>query len=827
MMTKRLDVFYGIDTLPYKDKARTVHFPIVGSSFVGASNTTEIRFYFEQIGDENATYIASAKLPNGKQGYKLLSKLYDSEIGEWYAKLDLSAFFTQVKGDLYISLRGYQGGAEIIYDSESDIYRVEGDPIIQGTGSIKLAIAYAVPYQQGDAEEEISFEDIFQELGKKLDIVSDDYIKVVPDISNFANIEDYPLGTIIFDNATKKYYKRTATSPFYELYPFSNFYVEIDSTTTIRDLTSKGHYLVVRYEGLGGVQTRNEYIFYGNRWATDWYAFSFISLKDGRKRWATNFNGSAQEVGDDTTVASIIADSSQYRMDLQVDNLVEISSGGQSRVYYDQKLIEQIAKPNCIIKFDNEYYYPYYNNGTTITFVKIRANATTSTNVYGKIQKGIVVQYLELTNTGTNPYADRNAWYFDEYYNTTEMNKSFGTTFDFSIDNDYKITLRLFALNGTVLQSQTIDLPLESVVVDGYYDDSTESLVLVLDNGNTVAIPVHDLIEGLVNETQLERILLDYVEKSQKIAGIDLQDDISKDELNSALSNYVAISVLGSALSPEDYDKATKENAVLVYQNNYFYRDNVNGNIITFVSPKSVKSVNGDYSTITKQALAFNTTTGVVGGGVVSYNIYDKSQADTKLATKQNVLTFDTTPTEGSSNPVTSGGIKTAIDNAISAVYRYKGTRTVAQLNALTGQVVGDVYNVSDAGTLTDGNVQVIAGDNVAWTENGWDKLANDIDWSTYNDTFLAAGFIQAGEFDTVPENLEFDSDGNIINENWTGELTLDYMSPPIISLNISEVPETLTFDLSQDFYHMITNADWTGIMSIEYQGDKLCRKKT
>lgn len=40
----------------------------------------------------------------------------------------------------------------------------------------------------------------------------------------------------------------------------------------------------------------------------------------------------------------------------------------------------------------------------------------------------------------------------------------------------------------------------------------------------------------------------------------------------------------------------------------------------------------------------------------------------TALAGKQNTLTFDSTPTANSNNPVTSGGIRTAINNAISGV---------------------------------------------------------------------------------------------------------------------------------------------------------------
>ena len=42
---------------------------------------------------------------------------------------------------------------------------------------------------------------------------------------------------------------------------------------------------------------------------------------------------------------------------------------------------------------------------------------------------------------------------------------------------------------------------------------------------------------------------------------------------------------------------------------------------------------------------------------------YTKSEIDTMLAGKQNTLTFDTTPTASSSNPVTSDGIKTALDD--------------------------------------------------------------------------------------------------------------------------------------------------------------------
>ena len=43
-------------------------------------------------------------------------------------------------------------------------------------------------------------------------------------------------------------------------------------------------------------------------------------------------------------------------------------------------------------------------------------------------------------------------------------------------------------------------------------------------------------------------------------------------------------------------------------------------------------------------------------------NYYTKNQVNNLLAGKQNLLTFDSTPTSGSTNPVTSGGVHSAID---------------------------------------------------------------------------------------------------------------------------------------------------------------------
>jgi len=52
---------------------------------------------------------------------------------------------------------------------------------------------------------------------------------------------------------------------------------------------------------------------------------------------------------------------------------------------------------------------------------------------------------------------------------------------------------------------------------------------------------------------------------------------------------------------------------------------------------------------------------------------YNKTQVDTALAAKQDVLTFDTVPTSGSSNPITSGGVYNALQAADEDIWEVMG----------------------------------------------------------------------------------------------------------------------------------------------------------
>jgi len=78
----------------------------------------------------------------------------------------------------------------------------------------------------------------------------------------------------------------------------------------------------------------------------------------------------------------------------------------------------------------------------------------------------------------------------------------YGAALSLSINSStYVVTAQLKDQDGNNLgTAQTIDLPLESVVVSGSYDSTNKKIVLTLQNGNTIDVPVGDLISGLQSE---------------------------------------------------------------------------------------------------------------------------------------------------------------------------------------------------------------------------------------------------------------------------------------------------------------------------------------
>lgn len=119
----------------------------------------------------------------------------------------------------------------------------------------------------------------------------------------------------------------------------------------------------------------------------------------------------------------------------------------------------------------------------------------------------------------------------------------------------YVMTLTLKDKNGNNISSDTIDLPIESMVIDLDYNKATKEIILTLQNGNKRAIPIGDLISGLVSETDfntnIERIdkeLQDLNNRIDNIGDISSGNFVIDDTLSETSTNPVQNKVITEKL---------------------------------------------------------------------------------------------------------------------------------------------------------------------------------------------------------------------------------------------------------------------------------------
>ena len=99
-----------------------------------------------------------------------------------------------------------------------------------------------------------------------------------------------------------------------------------------------------------------------------------------------------------------------------------------------------------------------------------------------------------------------------------ELKTATGNNIVMSIDSStYVLTISLRNSANQVLNTQTVDLPLETMVVSGSYDSTNKKIVLTLKNGDTIDIPVGDLVSGLQSEiTSNNKLLSDLVDDTNQ-----------------------------------------------------------------------------------------------------------------------------------------------------------------------------------------------------------------------------------------------------------------------------------------------------------------------
>lgn len=266
MNEKIIKVFYGADCLPYKDKELSVHYPIIGGAFQGASQVNEIKFYIDNIvlDDYTGVWVAVSKLPNGQVGYNRLT--IDSDSDGHFVKLSLTRWHTQFKGDLYVNLQCYDGGIELV-ENEQNVFVPTGVPVIQVTGSVKVPIVYATGIVSGEDVQVQTLQDIWAYFAEYLRLDSNLYFKVIDDIGNI-NESSYEgifkTGDIVYSSGSsnpfhsKRFYKITVGT-----YPELSYEEIEDIKLRYPSMTSAELYGTTTIHG-----NYNDLIFYGQTYPT-------------------------------------------------------------------------------------------------------------------------------------------------------------------------------------------------------------------------------------------------------------------------------------------------------------------------------------------------------------------------------------------------------------------------------------------------------------------------------------------------------------------------------------------------------------------------------
>lgn len=111
------------------------------------------------------------------------------------------------------------------------------------------------------------------------------------------------------------------------------------------------------------------------------------------------------------------------------------------------------------------------------------------------------------------------------------------------------------------------------------------------------------------------------------------------------------------------------------------------------------------------------------------------------------------------------------INEQLGTVYKVKGSTTVDNINSMTvgNAMIGYVYNLLDSGVITNGikgELEVVKGSNIVYTEEGWDEFSASLDLNR------CAG--DAINIESNVVNVKVAPENNFLEINAQNELVVD-----------------------------------------------------
>ena len=288
-----------------------------------------------------------------------------------------------------------------------------------------------------------------------------------------------------------------------------------------------------------------------------------------------------------------------------------------------------------------------------------------STKYGADVQLSIDDTYKAVTNPTGNPKSQ--GWFERSgtspnyvYTKTNDTTVQSGKTY--YLAPTYVITSTLKDQDGNTLGSaKTIDLPLESVVVSGSYDSTNKKIVLVLQDGSTIDVPVGDLINGLQAEiTANNKLSSDLVDDTNHTHKFATSSQLTK------LDGLANIKSIGTNLSLNSSGKLSATDTT--------YSDFTGANGSTAgahglvpapAASDNTKFLKGDGTWASALADLPIASANVLGGIKVGTHLSINSTTGVLSATWPTIATTFST---SSNNAATSAAIYTWINNNIPSV---------------------------------------------------------------------------------------------------------------------------------------------------------------
>ena len=396
-----------------------------------------------------------------------------------------------------------------------------------------------------------------------------------------------------------------------------------------------------------------------------------------------------------------------------------------------------------------------------------------------------------------------------EKINTKQL-KPVATALSASIDSStFVMTLQLKDQNNNNIGSaQTIDLPIETMVVSGSYDADNKQIILTLQNGQTIEIPVGDLISGLqteiTNDNKLSADLVDDSTTTNKFVTNGAATSITTNNLANARA------VISDANGKIAASTTTSTEIGYLSGTTSKIQTQLDGKQATLVSGTNIKTINsgsllgsGDIEVLVNEA----TPASSLGVGYTTVN-----------TTYTDSINIGNGAQVGANNALALGAFASAEGQDSIAIYSSTGTSHRARTTHTGNIAIG--YNalaINAAYTIAIGYNAFAQGANSIQLGTGQVALQNTFQVWTYPMLNKTTGLIPSARFadqTNATQGQALILDANLDGQ-WTTIATVatsgsynDLLNKPTIPTTLAALTGDVSISTPSDGQHLVYDAN-------------------